>query len=48
MKEAIVDVVLDVRSHLMNHVMVGNMHMTYKIHGIQAAESRSFVLLAVF
>ena len=43
----------------MDHVMVGSMRMTYKIHGIQAVissdynqskatESRSFVLLAVF
>ena len=32
----------------MDHVMVGSMHMSYKIYSIQATESKSFVLLAVF
>ena len=33
---------------LMDHVMVGNMHMIFEIHGAQAEESRPIVLLAVF
>ena len=32
----------------MDHVMVGSMHMTYKIHSIQAVESKFFVLYSIF